>query len=266
MYKTKLSVRKYVVSSALVTSLAFTPVLSDGAFAKADPSTEDTNTSVSDNQQVETSFLDKGDRGQQVEALQAELGTLGYYTYNLDGIFGPITEEAVKDFQSDQGLAVDGIAGPNTLAALNSTADNEATTETATVSLDADTSPEDAAASSSDVVSIAESVIGTPYVWGGTTPEGFDSSGFIQYVFAQAGVDLDRKESDMWLNNGVQVDSPSVGDVIFFEGTYNTEGASHSGIYIGDNKMIHAGSEGVEVSDITIDYWQDHYLGVKSFK
>ncbi|WP_270179740.1 peptidoglycan-binding protein [Alkalihalobacillus sp. CinArs1] len=60
--------------------------------------------------------LIQGDRGHQVSALQEELG--GYYNYKVDGIYGPITEKAVRAFQADNGLAVDGIAGANTWAAL----------------------------------------------------------------------------------------------------------------------------------------------------
>ncbi|WP_349409406.1 C40 family peptidase [Pseudalkalibacillus sp. SCS-8] len=252
MFTSRVSARKYVISSALVTSLALSPVMSDGALANAD--SKPVEQSDSTNHQVE-GLLEIGDRGQEVEMLQTELEKLGYYTYNLDGIFGPITEQAVEDFQADKGLTTDGIAGPKTLEALSET--------TNSVELQPSSDEE---GSESNVVEIAESLIGTPYVWGGTTPDGFDSSGFIQYVFGEVGVDLHRKESDMWKYDGEQVDSPEVGDVVFFEGTYDTEGASHSGIYIGDNKMIHAGSDGVEVSDLTIDYWQDHYLGVKSFK
>ncbi|ARI78935.1 C40 family peptidase [Halobacillus mangrovi] len=250
MYKSKSVARKYVVSSALVASMAFSPALSEGVFAMADSdAVEQPDSSGS----LETDALNKGDRGRDVTALQTELESLGYYTYNLDGLFGPITEDAVEDFQRDQGLQIDGIAGPETMEALSSA---EASSEDS----------ESVSVSQSEVVSIAKNLIGTPYVWGGTSPDGFDSSGFIQYVFNQAGVDLSRTERDMWKYDGEQIESPSIGDVVFFEGTYDVEGASHSGIYIGNNQIIHAGSDGVEISDLSYDYWQDHYLGVKSFK
>ncbi|WP_283152205.1 C40 family peptidase [Guptibacillus hwajinpoensis] len=252
MNKSRLTARKYIASSTLVAAMVFSPVLSEGAFAKVD--SNDVKQSDSANSSINVLI---GDRGEAVTALQTELESLGYYSYNLDGIYGQITEDAVEEFQEDEGLTVDGIAGPEVMGALSSS-ESEAT-ETS------DDAPTESV-SESEVVSIAESLIGTPYVWGGTTPDGFDSSGFIQYVFNEAGVDLSRTERDMWKYDGTEVESPAIGDVVFFEGTYDVEGASHSGIYIGDNQIIHAGSGGVEITDLSYDFWQDHYLGVKSFK
>ncbi|WP_010529551.1 NlpC/P60 family protein [Lentibacillus jeotgali] len=262
MTKLKHPIKTSVVSTALVTSLAFTPALSENVSAKANANSSDTGSSI---EASEMTLLNQGDRGEAVESAQSELASQGYYTYNLDGIFGPITKDAVEDFQSDHGLTVDGIVGPETKQALSSSgskteAEPETKTQSETITITSNSSD-------SDVVSTAENLVGESYVSGGETPsEGFDSSGFINYVFEQNGTDLSRTHADMWASDGEHVDSPSVGDVVFFEGTYKS-GPSHSGIYIGNNKMIHAGTEdtGVATADLDIDYWQNHYLGAKSF-
>src|SRR5699024_5793025 len=114
------------------------------------------------------------------------------------------------------------------------------------------------------VIGIAQSLIGTPYTWGGETPAGFDCSGFIQYVYEDLGITIPRTVSDIW-NFASPVEQPSIGDIVFFE-TYKP-GPSHAGIYIGDNRFIHAGqTNGVEVSDLDMTYWQGRYLGAKSIQ
>ncbi|MGJ9459010.1 C40 family peptidase [Oceanobacillus sp. CF4.6] len=263
------AVRKYVLSTAFVTSLALTPIFSGSVFANAgagasegDITISESNLSNVQEQEVtspsETALIQHGDVSTAVEDIQNELQDQGYYTYTIDGIFGQITEQAVRDYQADQNLQVDGIVGPNTAEAMALPASNPSGDLTITES-------GDTSSIQTDIVTVAESVLGTPYAWGGTTTEGMDSSGFINYVFDQVGIDISRTHSEMWENDGVHVDTPSIGDVVFFEGTYDTEGASHSGIYIGDNQMIHAGNDGVSVADISIDYWKDHYIGAKSF-
>src|SRR5699024_2037859 len=143
----------------------------------------------------------------------------------------------------------------------------EETTEDASKPQTVSISVDGSAPEQSDVVSTAHSLVGSPYAFGGTTPAGFDSSVFINYAFKEAGVHLSRTHEGMWENNGVHVDSPSVGDVVFFENTYKS-GVSHSGIYIGNNQMIHAGTSatGVEVTSMAIDYWDSRYIGAKSFQ
>ncbi|WP_174728028.1 LysM peptidoglycan-binding domain-containing protein [Mesobacillus harenae] len=114
----------------------------------------------------------------------------------------------------------------------------------------------------SALVSEAKKHIGTPYVWGGSTTAGFDCSGYLQFVFNKAGVSIPRTVSDIW-NASKSVSSPKVGDLVFFE-TYKP-GPSHAGIYLGDNKFIHAGSSrGVEISDMNNSYWKPRYLGAKT--
>jgi cell wall-associated NlpC family hydrolase len=112
------------------------------------------------------------------------------------------------------------------------------------------------------LVAESKKYIGSPYVWGGTAPSGFDCSGYLNFVFGKVGVSLPRTVALIWRETSTVAD-PSVGDIVFFE-TY-TSGPSHAGIYLGNNKFIHAGSStGVTISDLTSSYWKNRYLGAKT--
>ncbi len=112
-------------------------------------------------------------------------------------------------------------------------------------------------------VNLAYDYMGVPYVWGGTTPRGFDCSGFTQYVFKQLGVTLNRTAAQQ-LKNGVSVTNLQTGDLVFFEKTYATSAAaSHVGIYIGNNQFIHAAAGGVKVTSLDHEYYAPRYIGAR---
>jgi cell wall-associated NlpC family hydrolase len=111
-----------------------------------------------------------------------------------------------------------------------------------------------------EITGEAKKYIGTPYLWGGNTPSGFDCSGFVKYVFAKFGVSLPRTTETQWTAT-TTVNSPSIGDLVFFQ-TYKP-GPSHVGIYLGNNKFISAASSGVTISDMTSSYWGPRYLGAR---
>src|SRR5699024_2669224 len=118
---------------------------------------------------------------------------------------------------------------------------------------------------SGDLIGTAQSVIGTPYVWGGNQPGGFDCSGFIHWAHKESGNDIGRNSTDGYYNKSYMVDSPQVGDLVFFEGTYR-QGISHMGIYVGGGQFIHAStSAGVTVSSVNGPYWGDHFHSYKRF-
>lgn len=117
------------------------------------------------------------------------------------------------------------------------------------------------------VLNTAFSLIGTPYVWGGSnlSDGGFDCSGFTQYVFSKAGYSLPRISKDQAaLGNIVYKNDIAPGDLIFF--SFDQNGIiSHVGIYVGDGKMIHSPKTGdtVKLTDITTSYWQSRIVTIR---
>lgn len=109
----------------------------------------------------------------------------------------------------------------------------------------------------------ATKYLGVPYVWGGYSPSGFDCSGFVSYVINHCGNGWNYgRLTAEGLRSACAYVSPEnarPGDLVFFEKTYNTSGASHVGIYLGDGKMIHCGKP-VQIASLESQYWQEHFL------
>ncbi len=117
----------------------------------------------------------------------------------------------------------------------------------------------------SQMISIAKSFIGVPYVWAGSSPSGFDCSGFIYYVANQAGKKIIRTSAAGYYDRSYYVDSPVAGDLVFFENTYKP-GISHVGIYLGDNQFIQAdGTNGIIISNLKSSYYSSHFAAFKRF-
>ena len=115
-----------------------------------------------------------------------------------------------------------------------------------------------------NLVDITMPLLGIPYVWAGATTAGFDCSGFIHYAFNQADVKVPRLDTIGFYNRSVFIKDPVVGDLLFFQNTYRP-GISHIGIYLGDNKFIHAGTKGIEIASLESSYWNLHFMGFKRF-
>ena len=114
-----------------------------------------------------------------------------------------------------------------------------------------------------EIINTAKSFLGTPYVWGGTSPSGFDCSGFTQYVLAQNGKSIPRTSQEQFAS-GQAVDKSNLqaGDLVF----YGNGEATHVGIYEGNNKIIHSPHTGdvVKESDFST-YWTSAYLGARRY-
>ena len=111
-----------------------------------------------------------------------------------------------------------------------------------------------------NVISIAKQYLGVKYVFGGASPNGFDCSGFITYVYNKAGISTSRLSSSGFYNASTPVSTPQIGDLVFFSNTYKS-GISHVGIYIGGNQMISASGYYVQISKIDGAYWENHFTG-----
>lgn len=191
----------------------------------------------------------QGDQGQDIAAIQAQLNALGYNVGSADGDFGQATATAIGKFQRDRGLEADGVIGMETYRAI--------------MGRDIAVSRDGSSALVRRIVQSSLRYQGVPYVFGGTSPNGFDCSGFTRYVFAQAGVNLPRAADDQYeVGQYVSYSRLQSGDLVYFT-TYEP-GASHVGIYLGNGQFISAtSSRGIAIARMDSGYWGDRYLGAR---
>jgi cell wall-associated NlpC family hydrolase len=191
----------------------------------------------------------QGDQGQDIVSIQVQLNALGYDVGSADGDFGQATATAIGRFQRDRGLDADGVIGMETYRAIMG---------------------REMAVSRGGSSSLVRRVVqdslryqGVPYVFGGTSPNGFDCSGFTRYVFAQAGVYLPRGADEQYeVGQSVSYSRLQSGDLVYFS-TYES-GASHVGIYLGNGQFISAtSSRGIAIARMDSGYWGDRYLGAR---
>lgn len=141
-----------------------------------------------------------GDQGEDILKIQNRLNDLGYSVV-ADGDYGSATAAAVRAFQADRGLDSDGIVGQATYRAM--------------LGSEMPVSRSGSTSMVRGIIQNAYQYIGTPYVYGGTSPGGFDCSGFVRYVFANYGVYLPRT-ADAQYEVGRHVSSLQPGDLVFF--------------------------------------------------
>lgn len=113
------------------------------------------------------------------------------------------------------------------------------------------------------MISVGERFLGRPYVWGGSRPStGFDCSGFVSYVLNQCGWNVGRRSAAglRAYCTIIPESEAKPGDLIFFKGTYNTPGASHVGIYVGNGMMLHCGNP-IQYTSVETRYWRNHFFG-----
>ncbi len=115
----------------------------------------------------------------------------------------------------------------------------------------------------SQLITTALAFVGTPYVWGGAAPGGFDCSGFTYYAFARLGIRIPRTADVQFAAGSPVAGDPLPGDLVFFQ-TYDY-GASHVGIYLGNGRFVNSIGANVHVATFGSMYFRERYIGARRF-
>lgn len=183
-----------------------------------------------------------------LKVAQQKLQVLGFSSEKPSGKMTAATTDALKRFQKQHSLNAHGELDDKTYRKLTWEAFNKEGIKNV---------------QGKDVVGKAAKYKGVPYVFGGTTPKGFDCSGYVQYVFKDCKANLPRT-ADQQALKGVFVTQKQLkaGDLVFF--TTYAAGASHVGIYAGSGQFWSASSsKGVILSSLKDEYWKNRYYGAR---
>lgn len=186
--------------------------------------------------------------------------TNGWAYVDVNGTKGYVAENLLTSTQKEtsrSGLTTREQASSNTT---NTASSNNASTSSSIANVANKTESTTSSKSGSSVVSYAKQFLGCKYVYGGTSPSGFDCSGFTQYVYKHFGVNLNRTAAAQY-SNGKSVTSLQAGDLVMF----GKSGINHVGIYIGGNTFIHAAnkSQGVRTDSMSTGYYKTNYVGAR---
>ncbi len=196
--------------------------------------------------------LKAGMSNETVSKLQKDLKALGYMSISPTGYFGDVTKSAVIKFQKKYGLESDGIAGEKTLGKIDTLMGRKTTA-----------SRGDNESVAQKIIDYAKRFLGVKYVWGGSSPKGFDCSGFVKYVFDNFGIGLARTSTAQAAEGtGVTKANLRMGDLVFFDTNGGKNGINHVGIYIGDGKFIQSssGSMDVVISSVSEGFYKNTYM------
>lgn len=184
-------------------------------------------------------------------------GTKGYIAENLLSSTTKETSRSGLTTREQSAAKSSTTTKATTTANTTNTANSTTTTSTTTATITESTSTSE---SGNSVVSYAKQFLGCKYVYGGTSPSGFDCSGFTQYVYKNFSVNLNRTAAAQY-SNGQSVTSLQAGDLVMF----GKSGINHVGIYIGGNSFIHAAnkSQGVRIDSLSTGYYKTNYVGAR---
>lgn len=119
----------------------------------------------------------------------------------------------------------------------------------------------DASPMAQQLLTYASTLLGCPYVYGGTSPDGFDCSGFVQYVYKHFNISIGRSSDDQYMD-GIRVEESDLqpGDILFWSSS-STATTTHSGIYIGNRQFIHSANGGVTITSMDSLWYSMRYVG-----